>query len=180
VARRRGRCALEIAGGVEYLGDRAGGARAGDAARIETVEHLACEVGCQGPTREGAECDDADQRALEGAHVRADSLRDRCQRSGIGDIDVVVLRALAQDCEAGGEVGWGYIGDEARLEALAQTVLERLEITRRTVGGEDYLASAVVQGVERVEELLLGLGLALEELHVVEQQYVDVAEAGLE
>ena len=66
------------------------------------------------------------------------------------------------------------------LEALAQAVLERLQVVRRAVGAEDDLASAVVQRVEGVEELLLGLRLALEELDVVDQQHVDVAEAGLE
>ena len=72
------------------------------------------------------------------------------------------------------------VGHEPGLEALAQAVLERLQVVGRTVGGEHDLASAVVQGVEGVEELLLGLGLALEELDVVEEQHVDVAEAGLE
>ena len=37
-----------------------------------------------------------------------------------------------------------------------------------------------MQRVEGVEELLLGPRLALEELDVVDQQHVDVAEAGLE
>src|ERR1039457_7675087 len=37
-----------------------------------------------------------------------------------------------------------------------------------------------MEGVERVEELLLGLGLALEELDVVEEQDIDMAEARLE
>ena len=37
-----------------------------------------------------------------------------------------------------------------------------------------------MQCVEGVEELLLGAGLALEELDVVDEQHVDVAEAGLE
>ncbi len=37
-----------------------------------------------------------------------------------------------------------------------------------------------MQGVEGVEELLLGLRLALEELDVVDEQHVDVAEARLE
>ena len=65
-------------------------------------------------------------------------------------------------------------------EALAQAVLERLQVAGRAIGGEHDLPAAVVQRVEGVEELLLGLGLALEELDVVEEQDVDVAEAGLE
>src|ERR1700683_4209453 len=72
------------------------------------------------------------------------------------------------------------MGDEARLEALAQPVLECLQVAWRAVGGEHDLSPAVVQGVEGMEELLLGLGLALEELDVVDEQDVDVAKAGLE
>ena len=103
-----------------------------------------------------------------------------CSACVVGELDVVVLGALAQDRQARGEVGRLDVGDEAGLEALAQAVLERLQVARRAVGGEHDLAAAVVERVEGVEELLLGLGLALEELDVVDEQDVDVAEAGLE
>ena len=46
--------------------------------------------------------------------------------------------------------------------------------------GDDDLLVRVVQGVEGVEELLLRLHLALQELDVVDQQHVDVAVAALE
>ena len=95
----------------------------------------------------------------------------------VGELDVVVMGSLAQDRQAGGELGRLDVGDEAGLEALAQPVLQRLEVCGRSIGGEHDLAPAVVQGVEGVEELLLGLGLALEELDVVDEQHVDVAEA---
>ena len=78
-----------------------------------------------------------------------------------------------------GRSGGLDVGDEAGLEALAQAVLERLQVVRGAVGGEHDLAPAVVEGVEGVEELLLGAGLALEELDVVDEQHVDVAEAAL-
>src|SRR4029077_15852652 len=79
-----------------------------------------------------------------------------------------------------GEAGWLDVGHEPGLEALTQPVLERLQVVRRAIGGEHDLPTAVVEGVERVEELLLGLGLALEELHVVQEQHVDVTKARLE
>ena len=50
----------------------------------------------------------------------------------------------------------------------------------RQVAGDDDLLVGVVQRVERVEELLLGLHLALQELDVVDEQDVDVAVAALE
>ena len=48
------------------------------------------------------------------------------------------------------------------------------------VGGDHDLLVRVVQRVEGVEELLLGLDLALEELDVVDQQDVDIAVPALE
>ena len=70
--------------------------------------------------------------------------------------------------------------DEAGLEALAQAVVERVEVARQAVGGEHELAAGVVERVEGVEELLLGLGLGLEELDVVDEQDVGAAVARLE
>ena len=50
------------------------------------------------------------------------------ERVLVGELDVVVLRALAQDREARREVGRLDVGDEPGLEALAQAVLERLQV----------------------------------------------------
>ena len=105
---------------------------------------------------------------------------DQLQDAVVGEHDAVVLGALAQDREARGEVGRLDVGDEAGLEALAQAVLERAEVAREAVGGQDDLAAEVVQRVEGVEELLLGLGLGREELDVVDEQDVGVAVAALE
>ena len=67
------------------------------------------------------------------------------------------------------------LAHQAGLEALAQPVLERVEVARRAVGGQHELGAGLVQRVEGVEELLLGLGLALQELDVVDEQDVDAA-----
>ena len=75
----------------------------------------------------------------------------------------------------------GSTGDrQAPLEAVAQARGEGRELAGDAVGGEDELAAGLVEGVEGVEELLLGRRLALEELDVVDQEDVDVAVAGLE
>src|SRR5438270_1575442 len=130
--------------------------------------------------RERGEGDDTDERALERADIGVDALGDCLERTFVGELDAVVGGALAQDGDAGAELGWLDLGDEAAAEALAQAFLESLEIARGPVGGDDDLAPGVVQGVEGVEELLLGARLALDEVDVVQQQHVDVAEAGLE
>ena len=124
--------------------------------------------------------DDADEGALEGADAVGRAVGEEGQDAVVGQDDAVVLGALAQDRDARGEVGRLDGGDQAGLEALAQAVLEGAEVAREAVGGEHELAAEVVQRVEGVEELLLGLGLRREELDVVDEQDVGVAVAALE
>ncbi len=147
---------------------------------IELVEHRAGELRRQPLVAEGGEGHDADERALEGAHVDAHATGDQLEHGVVDVADVVVQHALAQDGHAGGEVRGLDRGDEPGLEAVAQAVLDRAEVAREAVGGQDELAAGVVQGVEGVEELVLGLGLRGEKLDVVDQQDVDVAVAVLE
>ena len=72
----------------------------------------------------------------------------------------------------------GSTGDgQAPLEAVAQPRGEGRELAGDAIGGEDQLAAGLIERVEGVEELLLGVLLALEELDVVDQQHVDVAVA---
>ena len=87
---------------------------------------------------------------------------------------------LAQDRESGLQVGGLDVGDQAHLEPAAESVLEGRDGIRRTVGGQHELALALVQRVERVEELLLGLLAPFQELDVVDQQHIDVAVAPFE
>ena len=99
----------------------------------------------------------------------------------VGDaVEVLGLGLLAEDGEAGLELGRLDVGDEAPLEAAAEPVLEGGDRLRRPVGGDHDLAAVAVELVERVEELLLELLGALEELDVVDEQHVEVAVAALE
>ena len=123
---------------------------------------------------------DADERALERADVVRDAVGDDVERLGLGEVDAVVLDALAQHRQAHGAVRRADVGDEAGLEPLAETVLEGVEVAREAVGRQDELAAGLVERVERVEELLLGLHLALEELDVVDEEDVGATEAALE
>ena len=59
-------------------------------------------------------------------------------------------------------------------EPRAHALLERFEIGRRPVGGDDDLAPIVDQGIQRVAELDLDR-LALQELRIVDDQDVDAA-----
>src|SRR5580704_947826 len=64
-------------------------------------------------------------------------------------------------------------------KARAYAFVERLEVVRPPVGGDDHLASGVEQGVQRMPELGLDR-LALEKLRIVEDQEIDRPQALLE
>ena len=68
---------------------------------------------------------------------------------------------------------------DAAAEPRAHPFVQRFEFRRRPVGGHHHLAGAVDQLVEHVAELLLHR-LALQELHVVDEEEVDLAERFLE
>ena len=102
------------------------------------------QLGVERAPRERGEGDDADERALERANIGVDALGDCLERTFVGELDAVVGGALAQDGDAGAELGWLDLGDEAAAEALAQAFLESLEIARGPVGGDDDLAPGVV------------------------------------
>ena len=85
-----------------------------------------------------------------------------------------------QDREAGLELGRLDVGDQAPLEPGPQPVLEARDLLRRPVRREDDLAAGAVERVERVEELLLELLAAFQELDVVDEEDVDLAVAAPE
>ena len=65
-----------------------------------------------------------------------------------------------------------HLDAEAAGEPRAHALVERLEIGRRAVGGDHDLAAGIEQRVQRVAELVLER-LALQELHVVDDQQID-------
>ena len=107
-----------------------------------------------------------------GGHLAGDEL----ERLGV-HAHALLLRLGAQDGDAGLEVGRGQVGDEAPLEAAAQALLERDDLLGWPVAREDDLLAVLVDGVEGVEELLLGPLLVGDELDVIDEQQVDLAVA---
>ena len=82
--------------------------------------------------------------------------------------------------DPGPQVGRLELDPQPPVEAVAEPLGELRERLRRAVAGEHDLLAGRVQGVEGVDELLLGALLALEHLDVVDQQRVELAIAGLE
>src|SRR3990170_5565720 len=146
----------------------------------DVLQDLLRELDRNGAAGQRRERDDARQRSLELADVPRDATGDERQHLGIRDVDPVSRHLLAEDGDARLEVGRLNVDDEAPLEARAEALLERGDVTRRTVRGQDDLPAGLVEGVERVEELLLDPLLVLEELDVVDEEDIVVAVAVLE
>ena len=96
------------------------------------------------------------------------------------NLEALGVRFLMQDRDAGLQVRRLHVGEQTPLEAAVHALLEAGEQLGCHVGGDDHLLVGVVQRVEGVEELLLRLHLALQELDVVDEQDVDIAVATLE
>ena len=90
-----------------------------------------------------------------------------------------LVRALRQDLVAELIVHDADLGDEAAAKPRPHAHVELVELGRRPVGRHHDLPSAVDQRVQRMAELLLD-GRPLQELHVVDQQNVDLAQLLLE
>ena len=86
---------------------------------------------------------------------------------GLGGLD-----ARLQDLDAQLLVERADLDDQPAGQAGSDPLVERLEIGRRPVGGDEHLLAAVDQGVERVAELLLDR-LAGQKLQVIDDEDVD-------
>ena len=116
---------------------------------------------------------------MELADVGVDAPRQLAERVSFG-VDPGLAHEAAQDGEPGGEVRRLDGDRQAPLEAVAQRD-SRLESSLGIRSAESTIwLPAFVEGVEGVEELVLGVPLALEELDVVDEQDVEVAVAALE
>ena len=68
---------------------------------------------------------------------------------------------------------------EADAQARAHALVERFQVVRRAVGGDDHLAARVEQSIERVTEFSLDV-FPLKELRVVKNEQVDRSQPLLE
>ena len=160
--------------------DAAGSGRRSGAGWVEAVEHLTGDGRVERPAGQRREGDDADEGPLERTDVRRHAVRDEVEDRLVVQRDAVVGDALAQHRHPRPTVGRLDVRDEARLEALAQAVVDAVEVPRHPVRGQDELAAGGLERVEGVEELLLGLRLLREELDVVDEEHADLAVERLE
>src|SRR5213596_190197 len=74
---------------------------------------------------------------------------------------MILLRLLSQDRDTVFQVRVPDVGHQTPFEAGDQPILEPRDLFRRPIRGEHNLLVPLEQGVERVEELLLGHFLPL-------------------
>src|SRR5690606_22544977 len=88
-------------------------------------------------------------------------------------------QTAAQHFDAHFIVGRGHFKRNAALKTRTDTHIERFQFGRRAVGGNNDLLCAVEQRVQEMAELVLDR-LALQELHVVDNEKVDIGKLFLE
>ena len=87
----------------------------------------------------------------------------------------VQIFLFLKDRHSGLVVRQGNVGDEAHLKAGPDPLFEDVQILGRLVRGDDDLLLGAVEGLEGMEELLLGRCLVDQELDIVDQEHVDIA-----
>ncbi len=115
------------------------------------------------------------QLADVGSHQGSDTLEQR-----VGQVDAVGDAFGCENRLPCLHVWRLDVGNQAPFEARAQPVFQGGHGLGRAVTGQHYLSARFVQGVERMEQLLLRAGLAGQELHIVDQQHVAGAVLGPE
>ena len=121
----------------------------------------------------GQHTDRADllNRALNGTDAVFQLLRE-VGNGVVRDGDAELLRLFQNDGGAEFERRRLNVRNQTPLKARAQPVLERFDVARRPVGGQNDLLVRIVQGVEGVKKLLLRGFPPGDELNIVDQQHV--------
>ena len=98
----------------------------------------------------------------------------------IADIKAAEMRLFLHDCDSrfvARRVNSCY---QSPVEPADETFFERWYLDGRAVGAEDDLFAAAVEGIKRVEELLLALLCFTQKLHIVNNKSIHRAEPALE
>src|SRR5438876_4927362 len=160
------------AGGVRQAGGRGGST--GEERLIECLPRQGRRHGLAEHRRKGRH---ARHRSLKAPDVasRMSGYLLQCRR--VAELQWALQGHLPQERGSGAEVGGAKLDTKAPAETVAEPLCEPCECLRWAVAREDDLLARGVKCVERVDELVLGALLALERLHVVDQQGVELAVA---
>ncbi len=93
-----------------------------------------------------------------------------------GLLELIYFRFLAEDCDTELQIRKLDVRDHSPLKSRDQSRLNTWDFGRRAIGRHDDLTSVLVQSVEGVEKLFLRGFLSLQEVHVIDQQEITLAE----
>ena len=124
----------------------------------------------------GRERDDPIEGPAELSDVVRHEVRDARQHFSL-DGDVLVAGATLEDSHPHQEVRRLEAGDEPRFETRDQALIEVRDRLRGAVARQDDLLLRVVQIIERVEQFLVNLRHATQELDVIDQEAIHAAHA---
>ena len=148
--------------------------------RIDSlVQYARCELHRDRHAAESANSDKSRQCAFKLAHVALHAARNLFNNIVCND-DATLFRLGAQDCNARLKIWRRDVGDEAPLKSRAKALLEQRDLFRCAIRRQHNLLPGGVQRVEGVEELFLRALLIGEELNVINEQHIDLAEARTE
>lgn len=165
---------------VEGLGDAALDEFDGDLLAVFLLDEVAEKVFDLGlgdfAVVEGGPSGDAVEGAFEAADVGFDVFGDE-EEDGVAEADIHFGGFGAEDGQAGFHVGGLEFGGEAPFEAGDEALFEVFDFAGGAIAGEDDLFGAVEECVEGVEEFFLGAFFAGEELDVIDEEGIGLAEA---
>ena len=142
------------------------------------VNHLLGEVERDGLAVQAALRDQADERTFQFANVRIDRVGE-VLHDFTGQLDAIGVHLLFEDGHPGLEARHLNICTESPLESGEQALFHALHLYRRLVAGQDNLLARLMEVVEDVEEHILRLLLAAEELHVIHDEDIhELVEVG--
>ena len=98
----------------------------------------------------------------------------------VRQMDLVLVCLAHQDRDAGLQLRRFDRHGQAPAEAGLEAILDTVDLLRIAIRGQDDLLVTFQQGIEGMEELLLGALLVGEELDVIDEQGIDAAVVTLE
>ena len=165
-------------GDAEFAVDRGEDLVNGHVDGLSTAEELgdavARDLHRDGSTRNKAQSSELLDRALDLTDVGAEVFTEEGENV-VGKRDVDLLCLLFDDRDAELQIRRLNVGKQTPFETGLETVLQRFDVSGRTVGGQNDLLFVLKERVEGVEKLLLRGDLARNELDIVDEKHVAFA-----
>src|SRR4029077_3929695 len=137
----------------------------------DIAQSLLCRAEIYGRSGQRSVSDQPRQGALQFANVGLDRARDELS-DVVGKVKTLRFGFLLEDGDLGLQIGRLDIRNQSPFKARTQALLDGGDLLGRAVRRQHDLFLQIVQGVERMEEFLLGALFAGDKFDIVTQQDV--------